>query len=51
MNEPQSSSENDAPSTGFLPLSLALTLFITGLFALGIIPGTGCEPPPSALRR
>jgi hypothetical protein len=51
MKEPQSSSDDDTPSTGFLPLSLALALFITGLFTLGIIPGTGCEPPASAFRR
>ena len=31
----------EAPSTGFLPLSLAVGLFVTGLFVLGIVPG-GC---------
>jgi hypothetical protein len=32
------------PSTGFLPISLAIGLFVTGLFALGIIPGLSCGP-------
>lgn len=29
-------------STGFLPLSLAISLFVTGLFVLGLIPGVQC---------
>ena len=32
--------DDDPPSTGFLPLTLALTLFITGLFVLA--PGVRC---------
>lgn len=32
-----------SPSTGFLPLSLALGLFVTGLFATGIIPTARCQ--------
>lgn len=37
-------------STGFLPISLALVLFVTGLFVLGWIPGLQCDPeaPPHA---
>jgi hypothetical protein len=34
-------SEEAPTSTGFLPLSLALTLFVTGLFALGWVQ---CAP-------
>lgn len=29
--------EGEPSSTGFLPLTLALTLFVTGLFVLGYI--------------
>jgi len=36
------SNDEELPSTGFLPLTLALTLFIAGLFALGAIPGFEC---------
>ena len=50
MGQPRVS-DDDLPSTGFLPLSLALALFITGLFALGIVPGTGCEAPTPNLTR
>ncbi|MEM9457106.1 MAG: hypothetical protein AAGF11_23210 [Myxococcota bacterium] len=32
--------EAETPSTGFLPLSLAIGLFVTGLFVLGIVPGS-----------
>lgn len=33
--------DDDEPqSTGFLPLSLAVALFVTGLFVLGIIPSS-----------
>lgn len=41
--------EDETPSTGFLPLTLALTLFITGLFVLA--PGVRCgasEPASAA---
>ena len=37
--------DDETPSTGFLPLTLALTLFIAGLFVLGVIPGIECGPP------
>ena len=36
------------PSTGFLPISLALGLFVTGLFVLEIIPGLRCAASPEA---
>jgi hypothetical protein len=40
--------DTDAPpSTGFLPLSLAVVLFVSGLFALGIIPGFSCSSQPA----
>ena len=32
---------DDSPSTGFLPMSLAVTLFIAGLFMLGWVQ---CDP-------
>jgi hypothetical protein len=32
----------ETPSTGFLPITLALGLFVTGLFVLGIVPGFSC---------
>jgi hypothetical protein len=32
----------ETPSTGFLPITLALALFVTGLFVLGIVPGFTC---------
>jgi len=37
-------------STGFLPLTLAVALFLMGLFVLGIVPGFSCggETPASA---
>jgi hypothetical protein len=38
----------ESASTGFLPISLALALFITGLFVLGLIPGLSCDPQPAA---
>lgn len=50
MSHPRTRDE-DLPSTGFLPLSLALTLFITGLFVLGIVPGAGCEAPKPGIVR
>ncbi|MEM7152698.1 MAG: hypothetical protein AAF799_07640 [Myxococcota bacterium] len=31
--------DGEPASTGFLPLTLAIALFVTGLFVLGIIPG------------
>jgi hypothetical protein len=36
--------EDDAEpaSTGFLPISLALALFITGLFVLDVVPVPRC---------
>ncbi len=34
--------EDDTPSTGFLPLSLAVGLFVTGLFVLGIVRLPSC---------
>ncbi|MEZ4384767.1 MAG: hypothetical protein R3A79_25785 [Nannocystaceae bacterium] len=40
-----SDNDKDAPSTGFLPITLALTLFIAGLFILGAIPGFQCGAP------
>ncbi len=30
--------DGEPPSTGFLPLSLAISLFVTGLFVLGFVP-------------
>lgn len=39
----QHSDEPEPPtSTGFLPISLALALFITGLFVLDLVPGLNC---------
>jgi hypothetical protein len=38
----------ETPSTGFLPITLALGLFITGLFVLGLVPGVQCHPEPPA---
>jgi hypothetical protein len=35
-------------STGFLPISLALGLFITGLFVLDVVPLPHCGSSPSA---
>ena len=32
--------EDGEQSTGFLPLGLAISLFVTGLFVLGIIPSS-----------
>jgi hypothetical protein len=34
--------DDEPHSTGFLPLSLAVSLFVTGLFVLGLIPGVSC---------
>lgn len=36
------------PSTGFLPISLALGLFITGLFVLDLDLGCGNTPAASS---
>lgn len=36
------SCEDRSTTTGFLPLSLALGLFLMGLFVLGIVPGASC---------
>lgn len=36
----------DTPSTGFLPLSLAVGLFVTGLFVLGIVRLPSCHTAP-----
>jgi hypothetical protein len=36
----------ESPSTGFLPITLALVLFITGLFVTGILPDFTCGDPP-----
>jgi hypothetical protein len=41
---------DDAPSTGFLPITLALGLFVTGLFALGILPGFSCDGTEASQR-
>ena len=35
-------SPEESPSTGFLPITLAVVLFVTGLFVLGIVPGFSC---------
>jgi hypothetical protein len=32
--------DGEPQSTGFLPISLAISLFVTGLFVLGLIPVT-----------
>ncbi|MCA9636112.1 MAG: hypothetical protein KC420_08805 [Myxococcales bacterium] len=42
MSEKPQSSDDESPSTGFLPMTLALTLFIVGLFTLGLVPGVSC---------
>jgi hypothetical protein len=42
-----SENNRDTPSTGFLPITLALTLFVAGLFILGAIPGFECGATPS----
>jgi len=34
--------DGEPQSTGFLPISLAISLFVTGLFVLGLIPGVQC---------
>ena len=34
--------DGEPTSTGFLPLSLAISLFVTGLFVLGLVPGVSC---------
>ncbi|MFO0633922.1 MAG: hypothetical protein U0168_13820 [Nannocystaceae bacterium] len=34
--------DGEPASTGFLPISLALSLFITGLFVLDVIPWPSC---------
>jgi len=40
----------EAHSTGFLPITLAVGLFIMGLFALGLVPRAGCgAPAPEAI--
>lgn len=31
---------DDNASTGFLPISLALALFLSGLFVLGVVPSS-----------
>ena len=38
----------ETPSTGFLPISLALALFIPGLFVLGLVPGVQCQSEAAA---
>ncbi|MCH9686060.1 MAG: hypothetical protein K0V04_31790 [Deltaproteobacteria bacterium] len=38
---PPDEPDGDPPSTGFLPMSLAIALFVTGLFVLGVIPNCG----------
>lgn len=40
--------DGESPSTGFLPITLALGLLITGLFVLGLVPGLQCHPEPPA---
>jgi hypothetical protein len=40
--------DEEAPSTGFLPITLALGLFVTGLFVLGFVPGLQCHPDAAA---
>ncbi|MCX4243723.1 hypothetical protein [Paraliomyxa miuraensis] len=34
--------DDEGSSTGFLPMGLAVGLFVTGLFVLGLIPGVTC---------
>jgi hypothetical protein len=34
--------DGEPTSTGFLPIGLAISLFVTGLFVLGFIPGVSC---------
>jgi len=38
---------DERPSTGFLPITLALTLFVAGLFVLGLVPGVRCNDAPA----
>lgn len=33
----EDSGDDEAPSTGFLPMGLAISLFVTGLFVLGLV--------------
>lgn len=42
--------DDEPASTGFLPISLALALFITGLFALDVFE-LGCGTPVTASAR
>lgn len=46
MDEQQRNS-SDPPSTGFLPLSMAIALFVTGLFVLDLVP-LSCDPSEEA---
>ena len=39
------SSDDEGASTGFLPITLAASLFVTGLFVLGYVK---CDPEPTA---
>jgi hypothetical protein len=41
-----SATPEEMPSTGFLPITLALGLFVTGLFVLGIVPSFTCGETP-----
>lgn len=35
--------EEGSSSTGFLPMGLAVALFLMGLFVLGFVPSSGCS--------
>jgi hypothetical protein len=41
--------DGETPSTGFLPITLALGLFIMGLFVMGLVPGLQCQPDSPAI--
>lgn len=49
-NSDASAAPEDTPSTGFLPITLAVALFVTGLFVLGIVPGFTCGEAPATER-
>jgi hypothetical protein len=40
--------DGEATSTGFLPITLALGLFVLGLFVLGLVPGLQCQSESAA---
>ena len=39
-HEDDEADDGEPSSTGFLPLGLAISLFVTGLFVLGIVPSS-----------